>query len=91
MQTLYRDVLERDGPEAAQLLFYETWARDALRLTDEMFSDIERYGASQQLRIDYFRLPDEPNYFQRGNPLRKPDWKLAAEEALQYGVVTKIF
>ena len=91
MQTIYRDVLERDGPQAAERLFYETWASDTARRTEEMFSAIESYGASRALREDYFRLPDEPNFFERGNPLRKPDWTLSAEQAARYGVVTELF
>ena len=91
MKTTYRDVLEREGEEAARRLFFVVWRAKAVEGTDAMFRDLEAYGAGAALRADYFSLPDEPDYFERGNPLRKPDWHMGAAQAARYGVVTELF
>lgn len=79
---------EKSGCKA----FLERWYSLARAATDEAFGDMEANGVSTSLRETYYNMPDlsEAEWVEELNVLRKPDWPLNAEDAVQYGLVTEV-
>lgn len=91
MSTIYRRAVEEDGEDEAKKLFFETWYKTASEATALMFSRYEELDASPELEEFYMSLPEDPNYFENGNPLRIQDWRVSACETMKYNLVTELF
>lgn len=61
----------------------------ALKMTNETFDLMERYGVSAELRKAYFAKEDDPAWPASGNVLKKPDWVLNKTEALKYNLIVQ--
>lgn len=61
-----------------------------LETTHEMFDLYEEYGATPQLRQDYFSMPEEQVWWTSGNYVGLIDWWLTAQTLIQYNVVTDL-
>lgn len=68
--------------------FVSDWYERASQATDGAFSFMEQNGVSRSLRETYMEMPDEPNWVERNNVLRKPDWMMTMPEAIQHRLVT---
>lgn len=72
--------------------FTDHWYAVTRAATDEAFQDMEANGVSPKLREDYYNLPDlsRVEWILELNVLRKPDWELNVEDAVPYGLVTRV-
>lgn len=78
-------------PKALQCAQIEAdWYKSSLRETESAFLFLETNGVSINLRKHYLDMPDESAWIENGNGLKKPDWDLPAEDAIKYGLVSKI-
>jgi len=64
---------------------------DLMETTSGMFDIYEMYGASPQLREDYFNLPEESQWWESGNFVGIIDWWVTARTLTQYDVVSDIY
>ncbi len=58
--------------------------------TIEAFQLIESAGVSGSLWQTYLSFADDPLWFKRFNFLKKPDWVLGAEQAVEFNLVTTV-
>lgn len=70
--------------------FVAKWKPLIEKSTDEQFSFYESVGVSRALRATYYALPDDPNWYEQMNLLKKPDFVLPAEEAYNLYLVTQL-
>jgi hypothetical protein len=70
--------------------FLAHWREVALASTNEAFDGMEANGVSPELRKVYFAMPDDPDWPAQLNVVRKPDWRLAAADALKFRLVTTV-
>jgi len=70
--------------------FLDHWYGVTLASTNEAFDIMESNGVSPDLRKTYFAMPDDPQWPDEMNAIRKPDWPLRAPDALKYNLVTKV-
>jgi hypothetical protein len=70
--------------------FLNHWYDVTLARTNEAFDAMETNGVSPDLRKAYFSMPDDPEWPAQMNAIRKPDWPLAAADALKYNLVTTV-
>lgn len=70
--------------------FLDHWFELSQKATLDAFAIMEATGVSSRLREDYMAMPDDPQWTEQLNVLRKPDWPITASEALKYNLVTKI-
>lgn len=61
-----------------------------METTLELFSRYEEFGASENLRLEYFQKQDDPDWLDKGNFIRIEDWWLTPAELLEYNVVTQL-
>jgi ATP-dependent protease ClpP protease subunit len=85
----FDEICQDENSEACKTLIRE-WSNYSQKLTDQSFDFLEGNGTSPLLRAKYFSLPDDPNWREQYNVLRKPDWVLSATEARELQFVTKI-
>lgn len=90
MLTLYKDVLKHEGQESAAAL-WDAWTVNSVAKTEEMFAALEKYGASPELFRHYKQRPEDPNYFDNGNPYKISNWYMSAKETQKYDIVQEIF
>jgi membrane-bound ClpP family serine protease len=70
--------------------FLAHWREVAVASTNEAFDAMESNGVSPDLRRVYFQMPDDPDWPDQLNVVRKPDWRLTASDALKYRLVTAV-
>jgi hypothetical protein len=70
--------------------FLNKWYAVTLDWTNKGFDFMESNGVSKTLRTTYFSMPDDENWPEQLNVLKKPDWFLTVEEAVKYDFVTSI-
>lgn len=67
-----------------------TWYESAKKMTGEYFGSMELSGVSRRLRDTYLAMPDDSDWVERLNILRKPDWVLPARDAMGFSLVTGV-
>lgn len=70
--------------------FLASWYETAMKTTLDAFAFMESNGVLPSLRETYFAMPDDPEWPDQGNVIRKPDWVLEAKDALAYKMVTTL-
>jgi len=70
--------------------FLDQWYETTLKLTHQAFDLIESNGISKNLRETYFAMDDDPEWPSELNVIRKPNWPLAAADAVSYQLVTRL-
>ena len=70
--------------------FLNHWYDVAMASTYEAFDIMESNGVSPDLRKTYFAMPDDPEWPAQSNAIRKPDWPIAATDALKFNLVTRV-
>lgn len=71
--------------------FLNHWYDISMKATLDAFTLMESNGVLAKLRETYFAMPDDPDWADAMNVVRKPDWVLQSTEALQYNLVTEVF
>lgn len=66
------------------------WEKENWESTRQMFSLLEKYGASPRLYQEYLKRPEAPDWFERGNLIRIENWEMRAAEALRYNIIQEI-
>jgi len=79
-------LLESTSPQCAEVL--KQWHSVVVKTTREAFTLIESFGVSKSLFLHYMQFPDETDWLDALNILKKPDWVLSSSEALQYSLAT---
>lgn len=70
--------------------FIAKWKPFILTSTEEQFAFYESAGVSKALRETYFALPDDPDWYEEMNLLKKPDFVLPSEAAYNLNLVTQL-
>ena len=70
--------------------FVDHWYDLSLTATNNFFSFMEANGVLPSLRQTYFGMPDDPEWTDDMNVIRKPNWPLNSEDAVQYNLVTDL-
>ncbi len=70
--------------------FVDHWYDVAKKATDDAFNLMESNGVSSSLRQTYYSMPEDPNWPQAMNVIRKPDRPLSSVDALKYSLVTDL-
>jgi len=66
------------------------WYDVAKKATDDAFNLMESNGVSSSLRQTYYSMPEDQNWPQAMNMIRKPDRPLSSVDALKYNLVTHL-
>lgn len=70
--------------------FLTTWYDKSFKATNDAFDLMEKSGISPEARTYYFSLPDDPEWYQALNVLKKPDWVVDTATALKYNLATEV-
>lgn len=70
------------------LNFEQEWIENCHRSTEKLFTTYQKYGAKNDLYIDYQTFPKEKNWAAQGNCFKIVNWLMTAQEAMAYNVVT---
>lgn len=70
--------------------FISHWYSVAYTETRLAFQLIETAGVSPALFENYFKLDQDPNWFQHSNVLKIKDWEVTPQEALEFNLATQI-
>ncbi len=70
--------------------YIDKWYQIAMASTLDSFAFMEANGISIQLRLNYLSQEIDPGWPWQGNIIKIKDWKLKAEDALRYNLVTEL-
>lgn len=70
--------------------FLSSWYEVSLKATNNAFDLMEKSGVSTEARKYYFSLEDDPKWYEHLNVLKKPDWVVDTDTALQFNFATQV-
>lgn len=86
----YQQICQQNQESAACKEYLDQWFQVSYEATKKAFLSMESSGVSSDLFLTYFNFPDDSNWTEAMNVLKKPDWMVTPEVALQFALATEL-